>query len=771
MKSSSLFFSVILVYVSTILFLPPVTSSQENFSQRNAIKILYHISEVIGPRPMGSPAEQDALKYGVEKFLDYGCDTAYVMPMNRTSIYNTNSGIAIGIIRGTSKRIIVIGGHIDTVNPEVRGTDDDGSGSACVIELARVFAQREMTSTLVFCLFGGEEQGLQGSQYFVDNFENINDVAMMLQIDMANGLGVIDIDGDTYGKSAPEWLIRAVSEEFYSLGYSGLRYPTHFFAINYTFRSGAGSDHEPFLQKGIPAIDLTSDVSNPIHTPLDNWKNFDQRGLERSGMVMQKIVERFDNGAPNAKPTNYWLYKLGTRLYFLPLPVLWGFLVFTFLLSIAAYFYLWGKSRSETSSDSFQPKKKYRVPTLKLLALALLLAIVSWFLPDVLVLITGTRYPWFAQPLPYIILMMITFLLTVWAALQITPKISFSVSPLPYYRACAIFLFLFILLAVRGNVKLSMYPAVFLCMLSLSVFIKNGAIKLVLIGIGFWFSGRIIYSEWFEFVARNFAFSGETINEFPTIASYNIFAIGILTAVVFPVVSSLAILYRSHHAIQFLVEKYRTKPIGIALMIILLTSLTVAAMNLSYTDKLARRVKIEQHFDLADNTQSVLVKSGDYLSNTRITFQGKDTILEKRNLVAHLPIRDSLATPWVTIERTKVINKIGDTTNFLLSLHISSLKKPYVVEIGFDAGGKEFLNVETPYHHTTSKKGLSISFFSFPDSQLTIPLAFQIIGQDSVEESSMITFSELPLPLRARREKTFFIPRAYFSETVKHRPE
>src|ERR1041385_4327556 len=100
--------------------------------------------------------------------------------------------------RGATKRIIIIGGHIDSAGPEIPGADDDGSGSATVMEIARVLGKREMQSPLVFCCFGGEEQGLEGSKYFASYFPGIDSVDLMLQVDMANGLGVIDIDPDTY---------------------------------------------------------------------------------------------------------------------------------------------------------------------------------------------------------------------------------------------------------------------------------------------------------------------------------------------------------------------------------------------------------------------------------------------------------------------------------------------------------------------------------------------------------------------------------------------
>ena len=75
----------------------------------NATAILRHLAIEIGPRPMGSPAEHQALQFAIDKFREYGCDTSYIMPMRRTSKVNTTSGVAVGIKRGETHRIIVIG--------------------------------------------------------------------------------------------------------------------------------------------------------------------------------------------------------------------------------------------------------------------------------------------------------------------------------------------------------------------------------------------------------------------------------------------------------------------------------------------------------------------------------------------------------------------------------------------------------------------------------------------------------------------------------------
>jgi hypothetical protein len=771
-KLRFLFYLFALIFFQAGFAFPP-----SDFSQENATKLLYHISEIIGPRPMGSPAEQDGLAFATKKFIAYGCDTAYIMPMTRTSRANTNSGIAVGIKRGTTNRIILIGGHMDSVTPEVPGTDDDGSGSACVIELARVFGLRDNSSTLVFCCFGGEEEGLEGSQYFVDHFPLVNDIVLMLQIDMANGLGIIDIDGETHGASAPQWLMQAGIEEFYKLGFDNLRYPTHFFALNYSLAAGGGgSDHEPFLDKGIPAIDFTSDVSNPMHTPQDRWKNFDQRGLLRSGLVVQKIIERFDNGVPSEKTTQYWLYQIGKRFFFIPLAALWVFVIGALLLSCIAYVTL--RNREKLSYDILltneidftQKNKTNRFSFLKMIALSLIIVATAWLLPDVLVLIKGVRYPWYAHIPEYFLLCFASASLGTWLVLQWTPKLRLHPNALPYFRIAAGMLFLFTGLASLLSVKLALYPAWMLFLLSIVVFIRSSIGKILLVLLGHIWMLRSIFSEWFEFIARMTSAIGNNISSFSSIVIANSVAIILCTLISLPFLFGLATIYRDAKILELLVEKFRSLKTGLALAVCFIAVLFWLASLPSYTSRLVAHVHIEQNFDLKNKKQTHTIHSSDFLNNVILHYDNRDTLFSGQINSFDLPVRAPLQTSWVRIQRTKEILKKNDTTNFHLSILVSSLKRPYHIEIDFYGSENGFRNIATPLKYTSKKNKLSFSFYSFPDTSVTLPVSFQTVGCDSVTENASVTFSEPFLPITPERENTAFIFRSHFTEETVYKP-
>src|SRR5258706_2815613 len=107
-------------YFLSWLFIIVITQpvySQTEFSQENATNLVKVLSVEIGPRPMGSPSEHRALQFAVDKFKEYGCDTSYIMNMAYSTRANTTSGIAVGIKRGATKRISLLGAHIHSARP------------------------------------------------------------------------------------------------------------------------------------------------------------------------------------------------------------------------------------------------------------------------------------------------------------------------------------------------------------------------------------------------------------------------------------------------------------------------------------------------------------------------------------------------------------------------------------------------------------------------------------------------------------------------------
>ncbi len=163
-------------------------------------------------------------------------------------------GIVPGSDPGLSKECLVIGGHFDHNGRHMGllfpGADDNASGSAVVMEIAEAFAKltKKPRRTVIFVLFGGEEKGLMGSEYFVGHlppgFDKVN---TMFNFDM---VGEGDRAGIGYSADSPE--LKELLEEA-DTHVKTLRgaYPIRGVGVR-------GSDHAPFFQKGIPCVSFHS---------------------------------------------------------------------------------------------------------------------------------------------------------------------------------------------------------------------------------------------------------------------------------------------------------------------------------------------------------------------------------------------------------------------------------------------------------------------------------------------------------------------------------
>ena len=150
-----------------------------------------------------------------------------------------------------------LGAHYDSV-PRGPGANDNASGTALLIELARVSRSKEIGEGICFIAFGAEEFGLFGSQAFVEAHD-VSEAAFMLNFDMVARIGERPGDGPRFvaGDAALADLAASVAAD---LGYGIPRG---------AFPASASSDHASFSAAGVPAITVHSGGSDFIHTPQD----------------------------------------------------------------------------------------------------------------------------------------------------------------------------------------------------------------------------------------------------------------------------------------------------------------------------------------------------------------------------------------------------------------------------------------------------------------------------------------------------------------------
>jgi hypothetical protein len=181
--------------------------------------------------------------------------------------------------------VVIIEGHLDSrcedncdVDCTAEGMEDNGSGSALVMELARVMSQFTFNRTIVFMLTTGEEQGLLGANAFAEYCEqqDINVVAV-LNNDIIGGIicgetasppgcpGLNDIDSTNVriyssgtNQSPHKGLARFVKLEYQENVFPIIPIPSVINIMTPEDRGGRGGDHIPFRQRGYPAIRFTS---------------------------------------------------------------------------------------------------------------------------------------------------------------------------------------------------------------------------------------------------------------------------------------------------------------------------------------------------------------------------------------------------------------------------------------------------------------------------------------------------------------------------------
>lgn len=179
---------------------------------------------------------------------------------------------------------IVVGAHHDTV-PGAPGANDNASGTANVLELARAFAADGLDDGLCFATFGAEESGLHGSQALADRLQAAGELPRaMINLDVTGGSGPIELIGS-------DALVRLAAELAAQQGSPArpARQPSY-----------SGSDHQSFARLGVPVLYLTSGDFAAIHTPEDTVDRIDAAELDRIGDLAHAAIAALLRNGPSA---------------------------------------------------------------------------------------------------------------------------------------------------------------------------------------------------------------------------------------------------------------------------------------------------------------------------------------------------------------------------------------------------------------------------------------------------------------------------------------
>lgn len=215
-------------------------------------------------------------------------------------------------ISGTDKKLkdeyIIIGAHMDhlgigPMGDVYNGANDNASGSAVVMELARIMKlnHAKPKRTVIFATWAGEEQGLLGSKYYADHPTHpIEKAVANINLDMVGfGSGKLNFGGIYYAPNVWKVIKENLPKEMLDFVKPGRGGP-------------GGSDHTPFLGKGVPAFfGITVDSSLKYHHPRDDSDLIQPELLKKTGDFVHAAVKLLASDPQNfiqpRRQENYYL--------------------------------------------------------------------------------------------------------------------------------------------------------------------------------------------------------------------------------------------------------------------------------------------------------------------------------------------------------------------------------------------------------------------------------------------------------------------------------
>lgn len=265
-------------------------ASAQSRSERLAEYVYYFASDSLHGRAAGGAGAIKARDYIVERYKECGVkpffNGDFLVHFQKKGNQYTD---VVGLIEGNELKdeYIVLGAHYDHLGIKhgkiYPGADDNASGSAALIEVARELCARqgELKRSVIIAAFDAEEIGLYGSEYlaeFLDTVIGIEHIKLMMSIDMVGW----------YGKSG-----KLIMEGVATIkdGKSLLKETAERNAIKLKLKDFENSaftatDTEGFAKKQVPTLAVTTGLKSPYHKPEDKADLIDYEGLDKvSGYI------------------------------------------------------------------------------------------------------------------------------------------------------------------------------------------------------------------------------------------------------------------------------------------------------------------------------------------------------------------------------------------------------------------------------------------------------------------------------------------------------
>lgn len=229
--------------------------------------------------------------------IQFECPGEYFQRFKRQGDQEAKNIAAIipGIDSTVRNEYVIIGAHYDHIGrsvglsldpdkgAEIRpGADDNASGTAAVLEVARRLSARPARRSVIVVHFDAEEVGLLGSKFFV--FRSpvpLRNAKLMVNLDMVGRLrqNGLEIDRSTLIYEDPELI--AVADSVAKAGK---------FPLKFTKQIEERSDHAPFRRGDVSALALFTGFHNDYHRTTDVVAKLDISGIGRVADVAEALV-------------------------------------------------------------------------------------------------------------------------------------------------------------------------------------------------------------------------------------------------------------------------------------------------------------------------------------------------------------------------------------------------------------------------------------------------------------------------------------------------
>ena len=254
------------------------------------------------PRDAGTTNGWKTARYIFQRLESFGIDAKIETFTDHTPDGKKTMHNVIGRIPGKSDHWIILGSHFDTMPgiANFQGANDSGSSTGILLELARLLAASKTVPEvgILFAFFDGEEgiadyipgDGLHGSRHLAEALVRSG------QAQKVDAMILLDMVGDadlhiTIPRNSSNKLVKEVLHAAHATG------NRKFFSLSRNM--AITDDHVPFLEAGIPAIDLIDfrfgsapGLNDYWHTDQDNLQHISPESLETTGTVVLQLIKQ-----------------------------------------------------------------------------------------------------------------------------------------------------------------------------------------------------------------------------------------------------------------------------------------------------------------------------------------------------------------------------------------------------------------------------------------------------------------------------------------------